>query len=524
MSVVGTGTIDNPFATVGHIVHGDAHVGRLNLITVLRQRVLLPESGAGATAIVGPPRIGKSSLAYHVFMRSDAKALQPRLLPVWINLRIQPNAERLFRKFVAELWSQLQDHPDADIDEPLGRRHDRVRVAQDGIELQDAVQDFLKILRRRGWRVLLILDEFDAAREVFKPFPGTFQALRELAYNPEWSIGLVTTSRRELRDIVNRADPVESTFPGIFRQVQVTCFDEAELSALTRRASCLMAGADDTSLVERLVELTGGHPYLASMALERLCGQGASAPVSDAEWVAAVTACRVDFHRYYRDLEDLLRADGRLQALLEVLLGPQITVTSDDAERLLHQGLIRAAGETFQPFSRQFGEYLMLVGRHSDHWQSWIEVESGLRELLETTLSRALGADWPAELCRVRPKLADMLSRCAQMRDREQHTFGQRASTRLLDFTYPRDLYDIVAARWDLFGSVFGHDKRYWNDRFELLAKVRNPMAHNRMLMVTPTERNLFQSYCMEILDMLTALENRTAEPVDPASGSVGTG
>lgn len=53
---------------------------------------------------------------------------------------------------------------------------------------------------------------------------------------------------------------------------------------------------------------------------------------------------------------------------------------------------------------------------------------------------------------------------------------------------------------------MFGHDKRYWSDRFQLLSKVRNPMAHNRMLaVVTPVERDLFASYCAEILGILAA-------------------
>jgi hypothetical protein len=65
-------------------------------------------------------------------------------------------------------------------------------------------------------------------------------------------------------------------------------------------------------------------------------------------------------------------------------------------------------------------------------------------------------------------------------RSRESRAYGDRASDRLLDFTYPRDLYDLMASHWDVFGKLLGRDKAYWEARFVLLAKVRNPMVEKR--------------------------------------------
>jgi len=495
---------ENPYAAVGGIVFGAAHVGRADEVAVVQDRVLLSPAGPGATAIVGPPRIGKSSLAYHAFMRPETKQRHPMLLPVWINVRIHPDAGRLFRKFVEDLWLLLEDEPTAELDGPLRRRYERVvDNTRDWVELQGDVQQFLKSVKAQGWRPVLILDEFDAAREVFQP--GAFQCLRELAYYPEWKIGLVTTSRRELRDIVNRADPVESTFPGIFRTVELLCFDEAELRELVGLQPGRAQDPETPAVIRRLVELTGGHPYLASIVLDRFCGGTQSDSALD-RIEAAAAAARTDFHRYYRDLEDLLRSDGRMQALLEILYGPQVTATQDDAERLLREGLIRVADNSYLSFSDHFDDYLRLVGRRSDFWQSWLETENALREVVETTLVGMHGTDWVPGVRRTRPKLADMLDKCAEMQQREQRAFGDWASTRLLDFTYPQNLYELMAAHWDEFGKLLGHDKRYWSDRFQLLSKVRNPMAHNRMLaVVTPAERDLFTSYCAEILGILAA-------------------
>lgn len=499
--------LENPFATVGHIVHGNAHVGRAGPIGVLQERVLA-QTTAGATAIIGPPRIGKSSLAYHVFMRREAKTEHPELLPVWMNVRTQEGVRGLFRRLTTDVWELLCEEQSGEVDRRISLAYERaVASAMEWPQAQNETQEFLRLVRRRGWRVVLILDEFDAAREAFKAQPGAFQTLREIAYNVDWNVGLVTTSRRELRQIVDMADSAESTFPGIFRSIFLTCFDSGDLNALAARMPHVADGSPEVeSLVLRLRELTGGHPYLASVLLDRICTVHDRGPLPPPDQIETLTGpMPMEFQYYYRDLEELLRADGRLQALLEIVLGPQVTVTPHDAQSLLQQGLIRIQGDAYHAFSDHFGQYLTLIGRNAGHWSSWMDVESGIRDLVESTYEEAYGPDWLEELRRARPKLCTILDRCDELRARELRTFGTRASTRLLDFTYPRDLYDLMVAHWDLFGKILKKDKNYWNERFALLAKVRNPMVHNRMSVVTPVEQKMFQVYCDELMEILHA-------------------
>jgi hypothetical protein len=73
----------------------------------------------------------------------------------------------------------------------------------------------------------------------------------------------------------------------------------------------------------------------------------------------------------------------------------------------------------------------------------------------------------------------------------------------LLDFTYPRDLFDIIFAEWTIFKNVIGKDKNYWNQRAQLLSKIRNPLAHNRDQLLHDYERDTAEGYCKEILATL---------------------
>ena len=87
------------------------------------------------------------------------------------------------------------------------------------------------------------------------------------------------------------------------------------------------------------------------------------------------------------------------------------------------------------------------------------------------------------------------------MMENDQRNFGPAASNRLLDFTYPMNLWEILCAEWQLFEPRLGQSRSHWNTRLTLLAKVRTPAAHNRDI---PSHELLAaQSYCKELLAVL---------------------
>jgi hypothetical protein len=171
----------------------------------------------------------------------------------------------------------------------------------------------------------------------------------------------------------------------------------------------------------------------------------------------------------------------------------------------------------YRGFSADFERYLALIGRSTDAWRTWTKVENGLRDLVERRLVEEFGVEWEGEARRHRPQLAKLLDECDGRRKREQRSYGPLASERLVDFTYPRDLCSLINGFWSLFSDVLGHDTRYWNDRFEMFAKVRNPMAHNRISAVSGAERQTFLGYCEELTALLSTHTMRQISPADSA-------
>ena len=78
-------SFENPFADYGNIVGGQRFIGRQESLKVLESRVIRPQE-PGNLAIIGEPRIGKSSLVYKAVIERKNELIAKKLLPIWINL------------------------------------------------------------------------------------------------------------------------------------------------------------------------------------------------------------------------------------------------------------------------------------------------------------------------------------------------------------------------------------------------------------------------------------------------------
>jgi hypothetical protein len=58
---------------------------------------------------------------------------------------------------------------------------------------------------------------------------------------------------------------------------------------------------------------------------------------------------------------------------------------------------------------------------------------------------------------------------------------------------------------WDEVEPVFGRTQEEWRERIELIARVRNPLAHNRRAGTSPVLMEQFRKACREVLDWLSA-------------------
>jgi len=490
----------NPFADYGARVSGAGFVDRRDEIIAISNRIIhAPQPGC--VAIVGPRRIGKSSLACQMLSAPAEDLFAQHLLTVWCDMGEKSTLEELFRFFVRATLEIFEDHV---VSVPtIMRAGQRASECDSWFDLQHYTQRFFKVLKQNGWRIAIVLDEFDAARKVFQQNALGFQALRSLADNPDWRVAFVTCSRRSIPDIEAQSASDISNFHNIFHYLYLKPFALKETQTLLARLNTIGLTLSDAEIAA-IQDITGGHPFLSSafgFHLAQSWLEHETYAIDDAQ-----QRTQPLFIDHYDNLSQLLQHDHMLEKLLQILFGPLITATTADAEQLIRYGLlVRDEDGVYHPFSEHFGEYLRLTERSYDLWPLWKNTERCLRlkiaQVMEATYTTS---NWAEPLERARPKLRAMLEECRARQADEQRKFGGRASNNLLDFTYPGDLYQIIRAHWSAFQPLFTNTDQYWEQRFNLLARVRNPVAHNRDEVLTLHERQIAEGYCRELLHRLS--------------------
>ena len=488
---------ENPFADYGKIVRGDRFIGRKKMIGVIENRIIQPMN-PGNMAIIGMHRIGKSSLAYKTIIEQKEKLIAKKVLPVWMGLSSYDQPANFFRSLVTECVNEMEDLNW--LSEQIRRLADQALAADDP---WDQIKRFFKKVREAGYGTLFILDEFDRARLLFKG-DTAFQRLRELADYPDYRLSLVLTSRRSIREIEHEAGS-SSPFHNIFQVQRLAMFGDEDLEAYFSQFSSIGMPISDDSRA-RVLFYCGAHPYLLEMLGCEIVEKFRQNRKIDVDKSADAIIQSVFEH--YDDAIRLLQEEETLNKLLQILFGPVIDVRQTDVTALENYGLIKPnENGRYVAYSEHFHAYLEMQERAAefaaDLWPIWRDTEKALRQRITNAMIDKYGERWVGRVEKAHPQLKEIFEKCREARQKDERLFGNRASQNLLDFTYPQDLFAIIFGEWSSFKDIFGRDKQYWDQRASLLAKIRNPLAHNRDESLREYERQIAEGYCNEILNTL---------------------
>lgn len=508
MGVSGMSGPANPYAGFGGAVTSADFIGRGNYIRAIRDR-MFASFDAGCVSIVGPPRIGKSSLAQHV-LDSFATGTNVRgltFLPVWIEVSAGETEQTLFRELAYATYDWLADREEGSAPVP-----DRLKLSYAALgeavawdDMRMRLKTYLRQLRRAGYQVVAVLDEFDAARDVFTR-SAPFEFLRTIGYQQESMVSLITTSRRSLSEIAVPSSAALSDFPGIFgAPVRLGGFDDAELTALIAR-SPYPDPALRKSLLAWLTRQTGGQPFLSAALLSALHdrwkdgGPPANPRSARRHLIDTLSACGPVIADYHDRVTEVLREDGRLASLLEVAFGTRETVHVRDLERMSREGLLRKAGAGWAAYSPSFHEYLRALdnAHKSDDWKLWERTETGVRVALSGALRSAYGDEWVTRLEESHQRIV-----VACRRRRKHPESRASASDNILDYSLSDDLPKIMSVYWDQVEPFFGHGKDDWLERLAFVGEVRVKLAHHRHADLSGQDLERFRFTCREILKWL---------------------
>jgi serine/threonine protein kinase len=240
----------NPYLNRVMIKHRDDFFGRVQELKRIYAR--LNATPPGSISVVGDRKIGKSSLLNYVYARATREQYlehPDRMIMVFLDL--QQDKGMSMETFVRTLRGI------ADLE-----LRGRVDLSDCAYTL-DGVRDMVQRLDSGGFRLVLILDEFEIVTK--NPnFPlDFFSFLRYLANH--YNVAYLTSSERDLQVLCHTKEISDSPFFNIFSTLRLTVFRPEEAEALVRIPSDRV-GKPLGPYTEQILDLSGLFPFFIQMA------------------------------------------------------------------------------------------------------------------------------------------------------------------------------------------------------------------------------------------------------------------
>jgi hypothetical protein len=253
--------------------------------------------GNQSISIVGPRKIGKTSLLFHL-MRPEVQArlgLDTQYLFVYLDCEVLGNCktEEIFGQFAADMAAALEDRglPAEPALEVAAARPTR-------LSFEAAVRQ----LNRRGLRVVLMLDEFERLSANSNLDVNFFNALRSAA--GRYQLVYLTASAQPLIQLTysgRSQDVLSSPFFNIFAPLFLGLMPEADARRLIREPAARAGAPFSAELEDFIFGLAGGYPLALQVACFHAMDHASEPETIEREAMQELSA---HFEYYWRNLSE----------------------------------------------------------------------------------------------------------------------------------------------------------------------------------------------------------------------------
>ena len=333
-------------------------------------------------SVVGEARIGKSSLlvAFEQLVREEQrKDLICLRYDMSSDFRVMLEEDEhsgkistsaFYRNFVTRISADLSDYPEFD-----HRSAQKASEPQLQHLMTAHIQNFFRSIRRAGYWLMLILDEFDTTTEYFRFDPTGWKLLRNFG-NEQDKYGLcyLFASRRPIMTLEKDAG-ISSNLAGIFETIRIGLMPPSEARELVEEP-IKRSGLSWSQAHSELIQQVGGnHPYCLQMICSHLfhpCEQNTLPP--DLDEIQLICLLHASYTHFFEGQRQRLERSRLFDPLLRIAHGVPVHVEAHQIEELLDLGhLLPVAGarNRFQPFSLALDYHLRAWGMQEKLGRWW---------------------------------------------------------------------------------------------------------------------------------------------------------
>ena len=502
----------------GPVVEGDSFLGYRTQRRELKHIFL---DDRGSRSIRGMHRMGKTSLMRAVELDAAAEEYK-YILTAYVDLgeiHEDEHGKYTYTAYDNLLWqivrqlernlrkkNILEDSKTEDLRELITEFKE---TSPRTMDYRGCLKDIFQELHTLGWHMLLTLDEFDAAENIFED-RAQFELFRTLV-NSQYGIGIAFVSRRPLYKI-EKSSPNNSAFATAVSTFAVHGFERQDRSDFYRilRKRYQVELPDDERA--RLEYYAGVSPYIYSMFGREIVESlrlEQDLPTMDAIYVKRAD----DIQNYYdRTVLNRLEADGELAKLAGFVVGPKLDVNRGDKDRLISLGYLRMnEQEQYEAFSGYFSDFLRVCAIGRDTWKNLISVERQAKILLRQEMSPNNNdvECWQILLSDAYRKFYGYhfdLAKSGYLRSIENNKRYWGVESDLLDVMSLKDVFLLIKLKWNSnFAKFFGNEEyRRWQEAFRRCADARNPIAHGHDDYLDDDDKALVNTYALKIYKHMT--------------------
>lgn len=502
----------NPFEKCGKIVSGERFVGRKSIISKIRERIV---NGSANVSLVGLPRMGKSSIAYQALMENKDILVKSKIVPIFYTLTTSMDIPKfydgLMRIIIRELKASLLFEDN--VINTLCNFRNEYKISN---EIYD-VHDFIDTICREKVRIIIILDEFDAASGIFKS-SGGFEDLRTLCYEGERSnyVSFLTTSRRSIQNIETTCG--NSTFYHLFAygEIPISVFNGEDIDLYWKRVRKHLKRNYSQKLSNEIISVlnaySGSQPFLMDIVNSEMLPY----LLSNAE--SPLNEIKIKLEDQFKYFERVINDEKLLDFATEILLGPVVSENiQSEVDKLLRYGFIKEAsavykksilhadmgymnsnGNVYTCISSDFTRYFYASHRYDSRiLPIYGTLLKALKDMIEQYFIDNYGNSW--EYNAVATSI-DTLRKMQHM-DRVQHITPSPSLAYYINETVVKD---IISKDPDPFRRIFRNDFRTNLSKLHWVCYIRNHYKHDNSDFLSAEEIKKTQDFCEELLKYIS--------------------
>jgi len=500
--------LENIFV-VGPEVTGMSFFGRIKEISDLETIF----SSVAAIHLVGPTRIGKSSLVTRVFEKNRD---YPNRLCVKLSMGECSSAYDFWKTLSLQLQEQIIE---AELWDNLFERFYK-RIAEVPSNSADWFTDFklplqsiLKHIKERQYRLVLAIDEFDSVDKVFEQASHYFQVLRSIYSNPDYATSGVIVSRKRLHLIEAKCEDI-STYHGVFREMTLLPFNAKDLQGVFE-ALAMYDIALSPNGKKKFEHYTGRMPYLCCMFAERMVSnQQHDGLLDDTEVDDIFKNCLPQITQHYRDLFDRLEYDGHLETMFYLAFTSRFpsSITKRDVETLVTMGTLiteeKRENVSYVCHSKDFMTWFRLQPLKLPAWETMTQSEKKIKAIFKKEFPEISEISY-VDLTVSNDAIQDLNTRYPELGLNSgkikrycEDLAAHKEHPTVLDVLTLSEIVNVIVNTWATrFHKYFSGDDS-WKVKLEHIKRIRNPIAHAAIEYVSQEDLASCMQYCDEIIHL----------------------